>query len=212
MSLNLDPTTSAPDLEVARHGARNSAWGRRNLALVLLGLVAGAIVAAGATATRPTVYESSATFILQSAASASQTETLVRNMMALVPDVNVGEDLQRVTGIDRDPADIAERLLVERPPGSSVLTITYSDEDEQSGQAVVAALEPVLNARVERLQSTAGDAPVFALSPWSGTDVTTVRNTPPVLRNAGLGAVVGLAVGLCLSLVLPTRRPGHERD
>ncbi|NIZ92034.1 hypothetical protein [Kineococcus rubinsiae] len=170
---------------------------------VILATVVVAVAAGLLTAVQPVTYVSRATFVLESTASASQTETLVRNMLALIPDEAVAGDLKRITGAPQSVDDITEALAVSRPPGASVITVAYTDEEAVRSRQVCDALGPVLQSRVQSLGGVTGTGPQFTLEQWNRNATSTERVAPPVVRNTLVGLLVGLAVGLAASVLAP---------
>lgn len=174
--------------------------------MLALGLSAAAI-AAVVTLQQPTVSHSAVTLVVQTSGGASDTETLVRTMTALVDSDVLGEALRKKVSSQLTAREITANLNVERPPGSSVLTITYTDTDAARGVETAQSIIPVFQDQVTRLEANqAGQlAPNYAIQPWGGGAVITSEDTAPVLRNALIAALLGLVIGAIGAVVYAQR-------
>ena len=182
---------------------------RRALPLVLLtGLLCGAVAALATQAQRDT-YTSAVTFVVQTNTGANDSETLIRTMMALIPTQITGEDLRRRAQVDSSPSQITSNLDIQRPPGSAVITVTYRDHDLAKSRAVASQLVPVFSSRLSRLsEPQAGQlAANYSVLPWGDGSVTTESSPPPVQRNAGIGLLLGLLLGIGVAVVQSQWRP-----
>ena len=170
---------------------------RRFLLPILALALSAAAVAAVVTQRQPVEYESSVTLVVQTSAGANDTETLVRTMIALVDSEVIGEALRASVRSPLSADEITDNLAVDRPPGSSVLTVYYSDTDEARSVATAQALIPVFQEQVAGLEADqAGQlAPNYAIQPWGGGAVVTMESAPPILRNAAVAALLGALVG-----------------
>ncbi len=170
----------------------------RRLALPVLALaMTAAAIAALVTQRQPTEYQSSVTLVVQTSAGANDTETLVRTMTALVDTEVVGEQLRTAIGSPLSVDDITDNISIERPPGSSVLTIHYTDTDADRSVRTAQELLPAFEAQVEQLEADqAGQlAPNYAIQPWGGGTVITTDLPAPILRNAAVAALLGALLG-----------------
>ncbi|WP_448614600.1 hypothetical protein [Modestobacter sp. URMC 112] len=171
----------------------------RRFALPVLTLaLCAAAIAALVTQRTPTEHQSRVTMVVQTSAGANDTETLVRTMIALVNSEVVGEALRERVSSPLPADEIAASLSVERPPGSSVLTVTYVDVDAARSIATAQAILPVFQEQVTRLEAgQAGQlAPNYAIQPWGGGTVLTTEMPSPILRNALIAALLGLIIGV----------------
>jgi Mrp family chromosome partitioning ATPase len=175
---------------------------------VTLALSAAAI-AAVVTQRQPMTYESSVTLVVQTSAGANDTETLVRTMIALVGSEVVGEALREEVGSPLAADEITSSLAVDRPPGSSVLTIYYYDTDAARSVETAQAVVPVFQEQVSLLEADqAGQlAPNYAIQPWGGGAVVTTDIPAPVLRNAAIAALLGALLGGIGAVIYQQRNP-----
>ena len=175
-----------------------SAAGFMRMALPVLALaLCAAAIAAVVTQTQPTRYSSSVTMVVQTSAGANDTETLVRTMIALASSDVVGEALRERVGSSLPADEITASLSIERPPGSSVLTVSYVDTDADQSVATAQAMVPVFQEQVAALEAgQAGQlAPNYAIQSWGNGSVTTMAVPAPILRNAAIAALLGALLG-----------------
>ena len=175
--------------------------------------LSAAAIAAVVTLRQPTVASSAVTLVVQTSGSSSDTETLVRTMTALVDSDVLGEALREQVQSPLSAHVITTNLSVERPPGSSVLTVTYSDDNAQRSVATAKAIIPVFQDQVTKLETgQAGQlAPNYAIQPWGGGAVITTENGAPVLRNAVIAALLGFLIG-AIGAVLYSQRHALVAD
>jgi Mrp family chromosome partitioning ATPase len=204
--------TDTPSV-IARPKSQPSRWHwddvRRLLLPVLALALSAAALAALVTQRMPTQYESSVTLVVQTSAGANDTETLVRTMIALVDSEVVGEALRERVNSPIPADELADNLAIDRPPGSSVLTVYYYDTDAKRSVATAQAIVPVFQEQVEQLAvDQAGQlAPNYAIQPWGGGTVITTEIPSPILRNAGVAALLGGLIGGVGAVLYRQRRP-----
>lgn len=189
------PNQTRPGSDSARR--RTRAEVRRFLLPVIALALATAAAAAVITLQQPTESRSTVTMVVQTSGGANDTETLVRTMSALVDSDVLGEALRQRVASPLSADEITDNLEVERPPGSSVLTVSYSDADPARSLATAQSIIPVFQDQVAKLEAgQAGQlAPNYAIQPWGGGAVISASTAPPVLRNAAIAALVSLLVG-----------------
>ncbi len=171
--------------------------------------LSAAAIAAVFTQLQPARYQSDVTLVVQTSAGANDTETLIRTMIALVDSEVIGEEL-RARMDDPLPVDtITDNLAVERPPGSSVMTISYTDTDSDRSVSTAQEFVPVFQEQVQLLEvSQAGQlAPNYAVQPWGNGAVITSEVAAPVLRNAAIAALLGALLGGVGALLHQQRNP-----
>jgi len=181
-------------------------------ALIPLVVVAGLLSAGAAalvTAFQDSVFESSVTLVLQTDASANDTEMLVRTITSLIPTEVIGLGLQSQSNVDRAPSDIVDRLEVSRAPGTAMLTVTYTDQDEQVSKRVAEHLVAEITQRIQDLnESTPGQLEMnYSVAPWGGGAVTVKEVQPPVAKNALAGLLGGAILGAAIAVLHNMRRP-----
>ncbi len=170
----------------------------RRFALPVLALaLAAAAIAAVFTQRQPMTYESTVTLVVQTSAGASDTETFIRTMTALVDSEVVGEELRARVESSLPVDTITANIVVERPPGSSVLTIAYTDTDSDRSVRTAREIIPVFQEQVALLEADqAGQlGQRYAIQPWGSGTIITSDVPPPVLRNAAIAALLGALVG-----------------
>lgn len=210
-------TSDSPTTAGSSGSLRRSSAGLRRLILPVLALaLSAAAIAAVVTQQQPTTYRSSVTMVVQTSAGASDTDVLVRTMIALVGSEVVGEALREQVNSALAADEISDKLTVERPPGSSVLTVSYEDEDRERSIAVARAIIPVFQEQVTLLEvDQAGQlAPNYAIQPWGQGTVITVGTPPPILRNAAVAGLLGMLAGAIGAVLYRQRNRlvGDRRD
>lgn len=186
---------------------------RRWRSMVVGGVLAVAVAGAAAgylTARLSPTYRSSVDFVVTNTGSATENETTVRTLQALVTSQVVAEDLRSRTGVGLSASAVSQRISVERPPGSGVFSVTVSDASLARSRMLAAAIVPVFQARVQALRgaSQGGDTPSsYIVQPWGDGTVTTERVPPPVTRNTAIGVVLGLLLAAVWAAYRLQRRP-----
>lgn len=190
------PATSALDVS----------WGvRRRWWLVLvLALVAGAASAA-LTAYGARQYAATVTLIVQLPRASADTEALVRTVESLTTSPVVLGDLGALAGVRLTPAEVEDRLRVERPAGSAVIEVTAEDTSRQRAQTIAENIVPILQARLPEVDPATLTTDVAIRVEWFGDKVQVIRTDPPTARNGVLGFAVGAAVGLLAATALASR-------
>lgn len=180
-------------------------WVWRLVAVALAGLV-GALAAGLATAAQPVEYQTSVTLVAKGARSTDGSETIGRTVVALVTSRAIAEDLSRAVPTELEPAQIEANIDAERPPGSSVINVTYTDTNETRANAMIEALPTVFVDRLDQLGTQdPNEAPEVSL--WDGEQVQAEAIEPPVLRNAVIGGVLGAGLALAAIVLLSARDP-----
>jgi capsular polysaccharide biosynthesis protein len=182
---------------------------RPHLLPVVIIVAITTLAAAVMTAREPTRYATSTTFVVNSAASGTNTETLVRTLAALLRSPAVGSDVRDKTQVGLTPRAIARRISVSRPPGSGVLNVSVTDTDRRRSLRIAEALPQVFTGRIDQQLRAATDATdgAFELVSWD-PDVFNTQTIPaPVGRNTALGFVLGLGLAALGVALRETRAP-----
>lgn len=187
--------------------AQSALAARRHVASLLLLAFLGAALAGGLTRLQPNTYVSTVSLVVQTTSGASDTETLIRTMQALVSSEIIGADLARATGARLTPDEVVDRISVRRPPGAGVFTVAVADTDPERSRQLARQLVPAFEDRVDELsQPEPGELAVnYSVRPWASGLVNTTVDQPPIARNSVLGLGLGALLGL-LVLALHARR------
>jgi capsular polysaccharide biosynthesis protein/MinD-like ATPase involved in chromosome partitioning or flagellar assembly len=182
---------------------------RANVVLILAIVAVTAVAAAVVTMLQPVTYESTVTLVV-SEREKGDIETLTRTLGALLRSETIGEDL-RSSGIELSPRDIANRISVERPPGSGVLEIRVTDTSAQRSQRIAAAIPTAFVNRVsQQLEAPeAGRATTSApaVRAWD-TSPDTERVPRPLARNGAVASLLGLILAAFAVAVRERMSPG----
>ena len=201
---------SDTDVNVARSGLSMSArTARRQLAVVVAVTVLAGATAGFLTWLRPTQYVSTVTMVVPTQNGATDAETAVRSIRALLKSVVVGADLKAATGASNTPQQIVNRISATRPPGSGVLAIAVTDRSAATSRAIAAQLPVVFTKRLSQVTQAGGATalPALTIRAWGAGVVTTVKASPAVVRNTLIGLGLGLLLGIMIVAIRRQRHP-----
>lgn len=162
--------------------------------LILMAGLLGAAAAGVGTAEQDIEYQATVTLIAQGATGTDSSETLGRTVIALLTSSAIASDVADAVPGGLTPAQIRSKITAERPPGSSVIEVTYQDTDADAAAKVAQALVPAFLARTDSLGSDASGAPQIV--PWDSGSGVVVALEPPVARNAAIGGLLGAALAV----------------
>lgn len=184
---------------------------RKNWLLLICTTLIGLSLAAGYTLTRTPVYESVSTIFVstQAASSAAElqqgssfTQARINTYVGLASTPVVLEPVITELGLATNPDKLAERITVAAALNSTLITVTASDSDPATAASIANALARSLSAVVPQLEpeTTEGASPV-RLSQVRQAQAAIAPSSPSVPFNLGVGALIGLAVGVVLAVV-----------
>lgn len=183
---------------------------RRRWVVVLLTfmIVLGAAAAYTALSTR--LYSSTVTVYVATqtpdAATAASAGTFASQQMASYAEIaGYTSTAQAVLDVTGDPVaaeDLAEQVETAVSPDTVNLTITVTDEDPVQAQALAAAYGTVVSDRIEGFNTPTERTTSFVtVSVADAAEVDTTPVSPRLVRNLGLGAVVGLLLGIGVAVM-----------
>ena len=179
-------------------------WVWRMVAIALAGL-GGALTAGLATAAQPVEYQTSVTLVAKGARSTDGSETIGRSVVALVTSRAVADDLSKTVPTELTPAQIQANIEAERPPGSSVINVSYTDTDQARANAMIRALPKVFVDRLDRLGTQDPKRPRrFRCGRRAGAARS---HRASCARNAFIGGVLGAGLALATIVLLSARIP-----
>ena len=193
------------ELKDALNAVRSGWW------LLVGGLLVGLVVAGLLSLFAPRLYSSSTQLFVSVAGSTDTSAAYQGNLFSQqrvtsYAQLLTGEQLagQVVEDLDLDltPAQVAGRVSATALPDTVILEVTVTDTSAERARDIAASL-----GREFRQQVTALETPEGAAA--STVKVTTVQParvdpnpvSPDVVRNLGLGGVLGLLAGLGLALL-----------
>ncbi|GAA4415521.1 polysaccharide biosynthesis tyrosine autokinase [Georgenia halophila] len=105
-------------------------------------------------------------------------------------------------GLDATPGQLAERLTVDVPPGTTILTITSSDQDAHQAATLANAVAAELSRAASELSPSQADG----MEPVSATIVSPAvapssPSSPNVVLNLALGLVIGVVLGVAAAVL-----------
>ena len=174
---------------------------RRRWWLVALVALLGAAIGVGASVALPPKYSATVTLVVQLPKGSADTEALVRTVEALTTSSVVVADIATNSSTGLSPSGIQNRLKIDRPSGSAVISVAVIDTDRNRARAIASQVVPSLQQRITESRSSAEAATskIAVESFGGGPEVQKV--TPPVVRNALIGAFAGFALGLLLAVI-----------
>lgn len=198
------------DSNAARSGLSWSARSVRRQLVVVVAITALAGATAGLlTWLRPTQYVSTVTMVVPTQSGATDAETAVRSVRALLKSVVVGADLKAATRVTETPQQIVNHISATRPPGSGVLSVSVTDSSVVASRAIAAQLPVVFTNRLAQIQAGAATKalPALTIRAWGAGVVTTVKQSPAVVRNTLIGLGLGLLLGIMIVALRMQRHP-----
>ena len=211
----MSTTTTQPTPPVGPSSADLSRALRRRWWLVALVAILGAAIGIGVTVALPPKYSATVTLVVQLPKGSADTEALVRTVEALTTSSVVLGDIASSSGVGLSPQQVGNRLQINRPAGSAIIEVAAVDTSRARAKAVASQVVPSLQQRITESRSTAeaSTARIAVESFGGGPEIQQV--SPPVARNALIGAFAGFALGLLLAVVEAGRdargAPGRSR-
>lgn len=182
-------------------------------------VIAGGLLGWAATVVfaqaNPTTYESISSVLVTGTAQsqnaysdAYQTTILAQQRMATYAELannQVAQDIKNDENLDVSTRELAGRIVVSVPEGSSLLKIVASDSDPDRARQLATWAADETTTLVNELERPRGGAsstpPTLlrarAISPASQP----VRVTPPIWRNPVLGVGAGVLLGMALAVM-----------
>lgn len=178
---------------------------RRSWWIAALATVLGLLGAGIAYAATPPTYASLVTFYVStpvqtgvSPQSANQfAEARVNSYVVLMSSERVARDVIARTGVDLTPAEVTSRISAEARLNTVVVQATVRDSSQVRASELAQGLADTFGETVSRLDNPGASRATVVINVVSGpTDLGAVE--PRLKVYAGLGVLVGLAVGLAL--------------
>jgi capsular polysaccharide biosynthesis protein len=173
--------------------------------LVIFFLVVGAGLTASFSASMPTRYSATSTMVVQIPDTGTDEEVLIRTGQSLFTSSVVLKDVATYDGVDLSVRELRDAIDVARQAGSAALEVTVTDTSRRRASAVIDVLLPTVQARIRELDAGSPRSTVpINVRMFGGTPyVTAVK--PPVVRDALIGGLAGLAIGVLIAVALSGR-------
>ena len=181
---------------------------RRSWWIAALATVLGLLGAGIAYAATPPTYASQVTFYVStpvqtgvSPQSANQfAQDRVNSYVALMSSERVARDVITRTGVNLTPAEVTSRISAEAKLNTVVLQATVRDSTQVRASELAQGLAETFGETVSRLDNPGASRATVIINVVSGpTDLGAVE--PRLKVYAGLGILVGLALGVALIIV-----------
>lgn len=184
---------------------------RKNWLIIVLLTSAGLGAAAGFTATRTPIFESSSTIFVSTQAGSSAAElqqgssfaqARINTYVGLVTTPIVLEPVISQLGLPATPESLSKEVKAAGTLNSTLIAITVSDPDAARAATLANAVAASLSTIVPRLEPEASDgtSPV-RLSLVSEAQAPGSPSSPNLPLNLAFGALIGLALGLVVALL-----------
>ncbi|GAA0967965.1 Tyrosine-protein kinase YwqD [Nocardioides aquaticus] len=183
---------------------------RRRWVLVLLTFVVVLGGTAAFTALTTPLYSSQVSLYvgaqsrdISSAATGGQfTSQQIASYAEIAAQTSTAEQVADALGGQVDAETIAREVEATVSPETTNLVLTVTDPDPTQARDIAAAYGTVVSNQVEALETPVGrDTPIVAVTVTQSADVNTTPVSPNIVRNLGLGAVLGLLLGIGLAVL-----------
>lgn len=173
--------------------------------LVVVCFIVGAGLTALITATMPTRYSATSTMVVQIPDTGTDEEVLIRTTQSLFTSSVVLKDVATYDGVRLSVREVRDSIDVSRQAGSAALEVRVTDTSRQRASAVMDVLLPTVQSRIRELDAGSRRSAVpILLRSFGGAPYVTVVE-PPVLRNAVVGGLAGLAIGMLIAAAISGR-------
>lgn len=192
--------------------------------LVLPCVAIGIPVASTFVATTPSTYTSSSSILVaptplggSTSSEKYATNQLAQQRMFTYEGLAAGAELvdavRQGLGTDTTPAEVRRDIVITVPDNSTVLNIVARAGSQSTAEKIASLTAASLTKIINRLENASG--PQNALLRARVTTLagsTTTVTPPPEWRNAALGGVGGLIVGLALAVIASRLDPRLRED
>ncbi len=153
----------------------------------------------------PQQYSSRVTLVVQLPRDGADPEALVRTVEALMTSNVVLSEIVADSGVDLSPAEVEDRLTVERPSGSALIEVVVDGTSTSTVDAIAEQVVPALQSAIHELQTLQDEGPTIeVISFLDAPEVIPVDRQP--VRDGALGGLAGFIVGLLVVALLSGRR------
>lgn len=180
---------------------------RSNLKLLLGCLLAGMLIAAGYTLTRPITYEASATAQVTAGSSDNAVNAQMSNMLAssratyyaqVAGSQSVGDRIIKASNGSLKPGDFS--MSGSSSENSGLVQLTASSGSAAKAQAAANLAANALNEEVKRRETLGASSrtTIYQVLPLQNAPRPNVPSSPKWPMNLAIGALAGLLVGLVI--------------
>ncbi|MFQ1003406.1 polysaccharide biosynthesis tyrosine autokinase [Modestobacter sp. SSW1-42] len=184
---------------------------RRDVRIVVAGLLLGLAVAAALSATAERTYASSTQLFVGTGGSTASADAYEGNLFsqqrtASYAEVLTSQELaQRVvaaTGLPLTAREVAGKVAATPLPETVVLDVVVTDTSAERAQLIATALAQQFIQRVSELEAPANaTSPVVSITVLQPADLDPTPVSPDTAGNLWRGAAVGLVLGIAVVLV-----------
>jgi capsular polysaccharide biosynthesis protein len=187
--------------EADERGWGMNAWRvlRRRWPVLLLATILGAVLGAVPGRLSDPVYTSEVTFVVQPNPTVASAETTIRTAVAVLRSAEMTRLIAETPTITLTEAEITDGLVVERPPGSGLLSAQFSHKDREVSDEVAQIL------RSSYPQVIAGLAIDNAFVVRGLGDVNSSTQSAPWIRDAFLAGILALVLAVVAVALIEQR-------
>jgi capsular exopolysaccharide synthesis family protein len=181
---------------------------RRRWRIVACGFFVVLAVAAVMTIRTTPQYESQAQVFISTQDSSGEnayqggmfSSQRVTSYASLVTSRDLANRVIDELGLDLTPAELAAKVTAQVVPETVLLTLTVRDSNPEFAQDLAQGYTEELSKLVDELETPPGKRePVLKATTVESADLPSSPVEPNAVRNLGLGAVLGLLVGIGLA-------------
>jgi len=192
------------DIRALLRALRRSWW--IVVLITLLGLGVGIFV----TVRTPPTYASSVTFFVKTPTSGTDSalsgdqfgQKRVNTYVQMMSSDRLAAAVATAAGVDLTPAQVVSQITARGDLNTVLLTATVTDSSAERSLALATALSTEFVKYVAELETPPdADAPTVYLVVTAGPTLNPVPISPKPLLIVGLGALVGLVLGLGLAIL-----------
>jgi capsular exopolysaccharide synthesis family protein len=121
-------------------------------------------------------------------------------MAQALPNTQVAEKVVRRLDLEMSPSDLLDRLTVESVPETSLIEITVTDSDPENAREIANAVAEAASEETVPVDQLAKNT-VTAVT-WEDAQTPESPITPQPFRNALIGLVMGIILGVGLAFLL----------
>jgi succinoglycan biosynthesis transport protein ExoP len=184
---------------------------RRDLHLVVAGLLLGLAVAAALSLTAERTYASSTQLFVSTGGSTASEDAYEGNLFSqqriasyaeVLRSEELAERVVEATGVRLTPREVAAEVAVTPLPDTVVLDVVVTDSSPERAQTIAASLARQFTQRVAQLETPDGaTSPTVSIEVLQPADLDRTPVSPDTVGDLWRGAAVGLVLGIGSVLV-----------
>lgn len=187
---------------------------RRRWLVVLLALAAGLGAAAAVSYFQQSQVRAETTLVVgpaQGTPTAAEADAIASTATSLLRSDVVAAGVIDSLRLDESPAALLDRVSVSHPSGSAVLRVGVTAHDPVLARRIAQELGLVFSRIVQQRFGSAAGPPSLTASVFDAAHVLPGKAAPLWPRNLGVGAALGLLLGLFAAFFVDAALPARPR-